>query len=558
MAPNNAQVFSGVIYHIGTCCGDTEAIRHLLDENGAKQSSGPKFATRIISDQCHFAIFKALNCKGAMVTPEWVYSSAKAGIKKPSQYYSADPAMFFSCVVVSTVGLSVAEADRIRTGSPVTGGNGLRLLRTRSLISSLIPPPAWIFKGVLLPTEPYEMLKICHPEVATRRICNARKKFYSYPTSAVSDMLEIRTSAPLPLLPFEILAKIFINFRDIVLNEPLPSFSHLLRLSQVCTRRREIAHHTRAFWTHIPLNFHCEPHYNRINKLLEQWAVRSHQRPLALTVRSCYPSTHNPIIDFILVHASRIRELSLDLPAVHFHSLLQAPAGSFPMLETLSLSIIAKTNTVYDPSCGFSRFEYFQNNDYFDGEPDSGGLWDTMEVGITALGNTTQLRSISVDSSGFVNLNPRMLPLNWGNLSYINLGSVALSVHDTAYLLPQCTGVERLSFTTDVASGESMPLIPPLRLPQLTALDWCGFDVDDVSLKLHSGCKDTLQSLHAHAPFALRDLTLVFFYLTLPGFSTFLRKMPSLVSLELRMSFDVTDDLLAFLTYEATYNRREE
>jgi hypothetical protein len=48
----------------------------------------------------------------------------------------------------------------------------------------------------------------------------------------------------------------------------------------------------------------------------------------------------------------------------------------------------------------------------------------------------------------------------------------------------------------------------------------------------------------------LRDLTLVFVHLTLPRLSVFLREMPSLTSLELRMSITTTDALLALLVYD--------
>jgi hypothetical protein len=159
-----------------------------------------------------------------------------------------------------------------------------------------------------------------------------------------------------------------------------------------------------------------------------------------------------------------------------------------------------------------------------------------------------------------------MLPLTWGNLTNINLEFVALSVLDIAYLLPQFTRAEYLGFATDGSIGFSMPAISRVRLPQLTEISWVGLDMDGVSifdrlilphlfsLEMREGCQEILYCLRQHASFPLRELTLVFFHIAIPRFSAFLREMPSLISLELRMSIHTTDDFLAFLTYNKQRN----
>jgi hypothetical protein len=71
---------------------------------------------------------------------------------------------------------------------------------------------------------------------------------------------------------------------------------------------------------------------------------------------------------------------------------------------------------------------------------------------------------------------------------------------------------------------------------------------------MREGCQEILYCLREHASFLLRGLTLVFFHIAIPRFSAFLRDMPSLISLELRMSIHTTDDFLAFLTYNKQRN----
>jgi hypothetical protein len=111
-----------------------------------------------------------------------------------------------------------------------------------------------------------------------------------------------------------------------------------------------------------------------------------------------------------------------------------------------------------------------------------------------------------------------------------------------------------------------MPSIPRVRLPQLAELNYIGLHVDDVSifdrlilprlttLELRDACQESIYALHTNAAFALREITLVFVHLTIPRLSAFLREMPSLTSLELRMCLNTTDDFLLFLTYNRQSN----
>ncbi|KAJ6501050.1 hypothetical protein C8R47DRAFT_1255433 [Mycena vitilis] len=119
-----------------------------------------------------------------------------------------------------------------------------------------------------------------------------------------------------------------------------------------------------------------------------------------------------------------------------------------------------------------------------------------------------------------------------------------------AYVLPQCTSIERLKFVTDASKGHSMPFIAGVRLP-LISLTWQGLWVDDLSIfdplilprltsvDMHEGCGETLFRMHEHSGFALGDIRLTFFQLAIPRLSDLLRAMPSL-----------TDEFLGFLTYD--------
>ncbi|KAJ7895267.1 hypothetical protein B0H14DRAFT_3426414 [Mycena olivaceomarginata] len=134
----------------------------------------------------------------------------------------------------------------------------------------------------------------------------------------------------------------------------------------------------------IPFHFYSKGHYRHLHQLFEQWEARSRPRGLVLAVCSCYPTANNPIVDLLLSNASRICELTLSLSADHFHQFLQAPAGSFPILEKLTMIVIPKAETVYDASSGLSWYESpsdYPNED----DPDGGDLWESMAGSITSL-----------------------------------------------------------------------------------------------------------------------------------------------------------------------------
>ncbi|KAJ7652764.1 hypothetical protein DFH06DRAFT_1418380 [Mycena polygramma] len=539
MAPGTGDIFRGVRYRIA-CSDDVDSLRMLLDTNGGAQESDLKRTTRIIVDSSHFAEVEKLECKGIMVTPEWVYSSVKAGAKKPAHYYSADPAMIFSSAVFSAVDLFAAiTADILPTLIGKCGGQWLPTITDdvthlivdqqssgvdRQGFKLTLVSLRWVAESV----KTGKLLPIEASGVATQQAnTSPARRFCAALLLEMHDAEAEITAAPggpRPDLPLEILAKVFIMSRDLELESASRSISVLLTISHVCRRWRDIALYTTALWTHIVLNFHTEQHYARLHNLIQQWEIRSRPRPLSLTIRSCYPRKHNPVIDFISIHASRIRNLSLQLPAAHFHPFLQVNGGSFPLLESLNMTIIQKSDSIYDATSGLTRSEYFR---YFDssGDLDDGVLWEDLKVPISVLENLPRLRKLTIDCSSLVTLDPRTLPLTWGNLTDIDL-NVSLSVLDVAYILPMCTSVERISIVADDSIGVSMPPITRMTLP-LTTLDWQSLLVNDTSIfgqlilpnltsmRMREGCTETLFLMHEQSGFALEDLSLTFYNLSL-------------------------------------------
>ncbi|KAJ7186366.1 hypothetical protein C8R46DRAFT_935461, partial [Mycena filopes] len=378
--------------------------------------------------------------------------------------------------------------------------------------------PDWVYcslqAGVKLPTAPYEF----NEQVAatpTRTTASAARRFCEELLSSNKISRTARLSSPLPSLPFEILAKIFLAFRDVVLDDHSTAMADLLPISQVCRRWRGVAHYTQPLWTHMVLNFHSKRQYRRLLRLMEEWVTRSGAHPLSLKIRSCYPRLHNPIMNFLVAHGPRIRELSLTLPTAHFSHFLTIPTGSFPALEKLDLLCIPLDESTYDASYGLSRSEYFQDNyygfSYSEGE--SGVLWRDVAAPFTVFNGLPRLREFTLFATGCQTLDCTKLPLSWSSLTHIDLIRVGLGVFATAWVLPMFTQVQKLRLCTTDTQGFFMPPIAPVRLP-LVELDWVALGVIDAvsvlgplilprltSLELREGCGASFLQLCEHSKF---------------------------------------------------------
>ncbi|KAJ7767751.1 hypothetical protein B0H16DRAFT_336821 [Mycena metata] len=236
-------IFEGVEYYIDAC-SDADQNARLLDIHGGKRTRTRKLATRIIVEPAGFKMCarekEKEGFKAILVTPEWVYSSVKAGNKQSSNYYSPDPSMVFSSVIISAVGLSDSQAAFI--GAEVARRGGQWLAAITDNVTHLISkteldfPPSdsfhplhvshrWVLECLvqdfLLPTAPFEFSpshEHNNPSFsAARRFCQSILSQMNVHTTVSISRRTIRLrGSRLPVLPFEVLAKIFIEFRDII------------------------------------------------------------------------------------------------------------------------------------------------------------------------------------------------------------------------------------------------------------------------------------------------------------------------------------------------------
>ncbi|KAJ7767823.1 hypothetical protein B0H16DRAFT_338248 [Mycena metata] len=274
-------IFERVIYYIDGCSNADQIVR-LLDIHGGKRTRTRKSATRIIVEPARFEEMNKKGSRAILVTPEWVYSSMKAGKKRPGEYYSPDPSLFFSSVVISAVGLSAQQVDDVRTAISICGGQWAPTITDEITHLIVGPTPGieldlrpihvslgWFLdcrdQGVLLPASSGQSPQPCelgNPSFsAAQRFCESHLSELivparGHPSSRVGTQPPHR---PLPVLPVELLTRIFIEFRDISQGSWLPHpMAALLPITQVSVRWRTIAHSTTALWTQITLNFHTK------------------------------------------------------------------------------------------------------------------------------------------------------------------------------------------------------------------------------------------------------------------------------------------------------------
>ncbi|KAJ6586024.1 hypothetical protein B0H19DRAFT_429387 [Mycena capillaripes] len=575
---SKGQIFEGIKYHISPHLpGPQKAqLRSILNSNGAHEI-GAKSATRIITDQAHFSEFQKPQCTAALVTPQWAFASNKSGVKQLSRHYSADSAMFFSSLVISVLGITPPHADLIQAIITKYGGQWAATLTEdvthliADTVLDSVPLPAfnnavvvshkWIRDSFERESRqdiaPYVLLERndAHSASQMSRPVGLSK---AKPTALIPDQRQ------LPFLPLEIIMKIHLICRDLALDEfkSFPYIHALLRISQVCQRWRAIAHCNGPLWTSIFLDFHSTKAYKRLSKLAEVgWIARSGSYPLSVKIRSYFPNAPNPAIDFLLAHASRIRDLSLQLPTPQFYRFLRLKPGSFPCLEKITLRAIPRCNWDVDPAMlGMTRAELFADELPYT-ESDPGILWGGLCAPSSVFKNMPKLREVKIDAhcDGF---DPHLLGLPWASLTDIEIQSVDIGVDDTAHLLKLIVNAHRLSFCTGLSQGPVMPLIRAVRLP-INRLSWHGYLVDDVSifaplilpnlisLDMRDVSDETLRILREHAPFKLEELHLVFSKLSFPATAVFLRDMHAMTTLKLTASIALTDELMEFLTYDA-------
>ncbi|KAF9215091.1 hypothetical protein BGZ59_002293 [Podila verticillata] len=131
-------LFNGVVFYVNPFLGALRIaeLEELLFKHGAlkTQHSKPQDdldwqsntfkTTHIISEDYDFADYKHASARGIhIVTPEWVTRSVKHGSIQGPEFFSADPDMVFSGVVVATTGLPAFDRQVISEAVQDYGGS---------------------------------------------------------------------------------------------------------------------------------------------------------------------------------------------------------------------------------------------------------------------------------------------------------------------------------------------------------------------------------------------------------------------------------------------------
>ncbi|KAJ7614824.1 hypothetical protein FB45DRAFT_1064483 [Roridomyces roridus] len=533
-------------------------------------------ATHIVTTSDHY-LRETSQGNGVIVTTEWVYSSVKAGVQRPPQYYSADPALFLSSFVLSTreIASSCMSREREQVIDNETDSRpGLVLLSIHSLRTSLARkeclqhPSDCVVEGQNVSVAHF----YCHgllsqnpaPIVANPTSPKGRPCLPYFPGEILTKIFlayQADALAPQPMLPENMLYDIAVMLEGMsmevpeMFRKPRPlRFDYMravLLLTHVCERWRSITHATADLWTDIQYDFHCE---------------ETRQRRLNL-VTFCYPAARNPVVDFILENAHRIRALHLKLPEPHFPHLLQSPPGLFTALGSLTLEVIHECDTGFKSSSGLSRDLHFADRNFADGGPDEArDLWEEATMPFTVFQQTPLLREFALDAWAVFNIECMVDLVPWSNLTDIDFRFVTLGVEDMVDLLPRFTRVRRLELQMNGNQGIYMPALPRKITLPLVSLKWDGSNyVEDASvftpLTLPSlKCLDLwystgaegMRSLCARSACKLQSLSVHESYLSYPGFSKFLAEVPSLKSLNLYNAHDITDDFLRSLLFDSS------
>ncbi|KAG0006498.1 hypothetical protein BGZ65_007320 [Modicella reniformis] len=122
-------LFQNVVFYLNLFLGKTRAaeLEATLCSNGATRSSyvnDESNTTHIITDDLDFPYYKYAEAREIhIVTPEWVSRSISSGRLQNPQYFSANPKMIFSGIVLATSKLPLYDRKLIREAVEAYGGH---------------------------------------------------------------------------------------------------------------------------------------------------------------------------------------------------------------------------------------------------------------------------------------------------------------------------------------------------------------------------------------------------------------------------------------------------
>ncbi|KAJ7042908.1 hypothetical protein C8F04DRAFT_1075208 [Mycena alexandri] len=194
---------------------------------------------------------------------------------------------------------------------------------------------------------------------------------------------------PLPTLPPELLAEIFINFLPAYPNFP-PYFGFLspLMLCRICRQWRAIALSTPALWTAMRFAITSfDSRQSQKLELLKTWLGRSGDCPLRLSFKfwgGGNPGYLPQFLQTIVAHCARWEDITLLVPLHYMHHI----QGEMPLLRHLK----------FGPHSPLTRRDHEKAS------------------GLTLFDRVTQLRTL-VLTDGFTKARVRHLP--WAQLTHI-------------------------------------------------------------------------------------------------------------------------------------------
>jgi len=151
----------------------------------------------------------------------------------------------------------------------------------------------------------------------------------------------------------------------------------------------------------------------------------------------CWGTVTNPVPDLLIPQAARLRELSLELPALWFIPFLQLPSGSVDALESISFHFL----------------------------PDRQGRDPFSERVMPVFEGAKMLHKVALHSD-YVCMHPALLRLPWSQLTDLKFIGVELSFERAYGLLRQCTSLVNCELTLANESG-SAPDLAPAIVPNL-------------------------------------------------------------------------------------------
>lgn len=223
--------------------------------------------------------------------------------------------------------------------------------------------------------------------------------------------------APVRRIPPEIVADVLIYSSPET--SMLPPFRDepTLQLTHICSGWRKVALRTPQLWTNVTIHW---PGFTfRVYKsVIETWFYRA--TPLSLSVRiPQHPpvfkagKTERDVIKLLCNYANRLREFSFALPQPIIDPLLNLPAGSVKMLESVAVYVNDEISSPHDSDATDDLMWEDYDRRTFQDAPSLryltlGGQWDSSSI----------MKNLNIPWHNLTDLTFSMTPYEWVAMSF--------------------------------------------------------------------------------------------------------------------------------------------